>query len=45
MRLLGDNKRNQRQPHADKDDLAVFDFARRRHDHEFVEGVVHLLAF
>src|SRR5215469_2444743 len=42
MRLLGHHERNQRQPHADKDNLAVFDLSRGGDDHEFVERVVHV---
>jgi hypothetical protein len=41
MRLLSDYESNQGQPHANKDDFAVFDLARRGRDHEFVEGVLH----
>ena len=40
MRVLSDNERDQRQPHADEDHFAVANFARGSGDHELGESVV-----
>ena len=37
--FLRDHKRDERQPHADKDNLAIADFACRSGDHQFAEGI------
>ena len=41
MSLFGDGEAKQGQAHADKNFVAVADFARRRGDHELSLGVDH----